>query len=85
MFYIIICNKVNKNYCLAVVHAFNPCTGKAETGEPLSLRSAWSPEQVPGQAPKLQKDSVLRNNNNNNRNYLRSSEVIPLTQFDIIV
>ena len=32
-----------------VVHTFNPRTGEAETGGSLSLRLAWSTEQVPGQ------------------------------------
>ena len=32
-----------------VAHVFNPSTWKAEAGESLSLRPAWSTERVPGQ------------------------------------
>ena len=34
--------------------------GRPEAGESLSSRPAWSTEQVPGQAPKLQRNSVLK-------------------------
>ena len=30
------------------VHTFSPTTTEVEAGEPLSLRPAWSTEQVPG-------------------------------------
>jgi len=33
-----------------LVHAFNPSTRKAEKGGSLSLRQAWSTEQVSGQS-----------------------------------
>ena len=47
-----------------MVHAFNPNTQEAEAGGSLSLRPDWSTEQVPGQAPKLQRNPVLKNKQN---------------------
>jgi hypothetical protein len=40
-----------------VVHAFNPSTWEAEAGGFLSLRPAWSSEQVPGQ-PGLHRETL---------------------------
>jgi hypothetical protein len=40
-----------------VVHAFNPSTWEAETGEFLSSRPAWSTEWVPGQ-PGLHRETL---------------------------
>ena len=45
--------------CQAVVaHAFNPSTREAETGGSLSSRPAWSTERVPGQVPKLHRETL---------------------------
>ena len=40
-----------------VVQDFNPSTWKAEAGDSLSLRPAWSTEQVPGQ-PGLHRETL---------------------------
>jgi hypothetical protein len=45
---------------VVVAHAVNPSTWEAEAGGFLSLRPAWSTEQVPGQ-PGLQRNPVLKN------------------------
>jgi hypothetical protein len=42
-----------------VVHVFNPSTWEAEADTSLSLRPAWSTEQVPEQ-PGLHRDIVLK-------------------------
>lgn len=41
-----------------VVHAFNPSTQAAETGQPGNSRSAWSTQQVPDQ-PEPHNDTSL--------------------------
>jgi hypothetical protein len=42
-----------------VANAFNPSTWEAEAGGFLSLRPAWSKEQVPGQ-PGLHRETLSR-------------------------
>ena len=44
-----------------VAHAFNPSTWEAEADGSLSLRPAWSTEQVPGQFRATQGNPVLEN------------------------
>ena len=41
-------------------NAFNPSTQEAETGRSLSLRLAWSTEQVPGE-PGIHRENVSQN------------------------
>jgi hypothetical protein len=45
-----------------VVHTFHPGTLEAEAGRPLSLRSAWTIEQIPGQ-PRLHRNLVSKQTN----------------------
>ena len=55
---------------LVLVHSFNPSTGEAEASQSASLRSAWSTEQVPRQAPKkpcLTKQKQKQTNKPNNK------------------
>jgi hypothetical protein len=44
-------------YQVVVVHTFNPNIGEAETGRSLSLRLAWSTEQVSEQ-PGLHRETL---------------------------
>jgi hypothetical protein len=48
-----------------VAHAFNPSTWEAEAGGFLSLRPAWSTEQVPGQ-PGLHRETLSGKNKKQN-------------------
>jgi seryl-tRNA synthetase len=51
--------KRNVKICRAVVpNTFNPCAWKAEAGRSLSLRPAWSTEQVPGQLGRAKRESL---------------------------
>ena len=56
-----------------VAHAFNPCTWKAEAGRYLSLRPAWSTEQVLGQ-PELHRENCLKNKRMRERERQRHTE-----------
>jgi hypothetical protein len=46
-----------KNSQGVVVYAFNPSTQEAEAGQSLTLRPAWSTEQVLGQ-PRLHREAL---------------------------
>jgi hypothetical protein len=52
-----------------MVHTFNPCTQESETGRSLSLRLAWSTEQIPGE-PGLHKEKTCLEETNKQRNNL---------------
>ena len=75
-----------------VVHAFNPSIQEAETGISVSLRPAWSTESVPGQSPKLHRETLSRKTNKKEKKkerkvqidkctYPRASLMIPFLEF----
>ena len=52
---------------MVVAQAFNPSTGETEASRSLSLKPAWSPEQVLGH-PDLNRETLSQNNNNSDNN-----------------
>ena len=54
-----------------VVHTFNPNIQEAEAGGSLSLRPAWSTEQVLGQTPKPHKETLFQKKKFYGNEYLK--------------
>ena len=52
---------------VAVAHVFNSVFGRQRQADLLRSRQPGLQELVPGQAPKLQRNLVLKKQNNNNK------------------
>ena len=50
-----------------VAHTFNPSTWDAEAGGSLSSSPGWTSEQVPGQTPKLHRETLFRKSEKQNK------------------